>query len=320
MEIKLKADLYRRDIVLNNKVLLVFLCITVLSVTFFGCTSKSNFDNLKKDYDTVKNDYDALQANLTTAQREYNLLQSNMTSLQKEYDTTKATLEAKVASQSAVITEAQNTNVTLQSKLDTTLNTEIKFTYRFKYQMWQFNWDISIPLREYLYYKAKSRISDSSKYTSMVTDSHADSLINILVQNIKDAVLTYDLKKTDTVDLVGAFVQSLIYASQDTASPYDNRPLYPIETLFEQGGDCEDTSILAATLLQKLEYNQVFFVFSQPKHVALGIDNPASPYVNGWEYQAKRYIYLETTGDNYIVGAAPSVYTTLQPEILPIVK
>jgi hypothetical protein len=305
---------------LKSKALLVFLCITVLSATFFGCTPNSDYDALKKDYDTVKKDYDALQANLTTAQREYDLLKSQITTLQKDYDATKATLEAKIASQAATIAEAQNANVTLQSKLDATLNTEFKFTYRFKYQTWQFNWDIAIPLREYLYYQAKSRITGSSKYTAMVTDSHADSLINILVQKIKDASLNYNLKKTETIDLVGAFVQSLVYASQDIATPYDDRPLYPIETLFEQGGDCEDTSILAASLLQRLEYDQVFFIFSQPKHVALGIDVPASLYVTGWEYLAKRYIYLETTGDNYTVGTAPTVYTTLQPEILPISK
>jgi hypothetical protein len=297
----------------KNKAILIFFCIAVLSVTVLGCTSN-------KDYKT-------LQDNLTSAQREYDLLQSQMTSLQKEYNTTKATLEAEVARQSAAIVEAKNTNATLttniadlQSKLDTTLNTEVKLSYSFKYQTWQLAWDISITMREYLYYKEKSRGTDSSKYTAMVTDNHADSLINILVKKIKDASLNYNLKKTDTVDLVGTFVQSLVHGNQNIATPYDDRPLYPIETLFEQGGDCEDTSILAAALLQRLEYNQVFFVFTQPKHVALGVDIPMAPYVNGWEYQAKRYIYLETTGDNYAVGVAPTVYTTLQPEIYLVGK
>jgi hypothetical protein len=304
----------------NNKTLCVFLCIIILALTILGCTPKSDYDILKKDYDTLK-------ANLTSAQREYDTLQSQMTSLQKEYAAAKATLEAEVARQSATISTA-NSNIAaltknmaaVQSKLDTTLNTELKFSYVFKYQTWQFKWDIAIPLKEYLYYTEKTRISDSSKYTAMITDNHADSLIGILVQKIKDASLNYNLKKTDTVDMVGAFVQSLIYGNQDIATPYNDRPLYPIETLFEQGGDCEDTSILAAALLQRLEYNQVFFVFSQPKHVALGVDIPAPLYVIGWEYQAKRYVYLETTGDNYLSGTAPSVYTTLQPEIIAISK
>jgi hypothetical protein len=291
---------------LKNKALLVFLCTIMLSVIVCGC--KSN-----KDYDT-------LQANLTSAQREYEFLKSQMDTLQKEYDTNKATLEAKVASQSAAISEAKTNNANLQSKLDTTLNTEVKFSYVFKYQTWQLTWDISIPIREYLYYKEKSRGNDSSKYTAMITDNHADSLINVLVQKIKDTSLDHNLKKTDTVDLVGAFVQSLVYGNQDIGTPYDDHPLYPIETLFKQGGDCEDTSILAAALLQRLEYSQVFFIFSQPKHVALGVDIPMAAYTNGWEYQAKRYIYLETTGDNYPVGVAPNVYTTLQPEIYPIGK
>jgi len=298
----------------------VIICLILLATMALGCKSTK--------------EYEALEAELASTQQEYDSLKTQMTLLQHDYDSMKAGLEAEIARHSSEISAAKNTiseaNATisalniaksdLQSELDTTLDTEIKLFYTFKYQTWQFTWDLAIPIREYLYYKEKTRGTDSSKYTAMITDNHGDNLINILVQKIKDASVNYNLKKSDTVDLVGTFVQSLIHGNQDIATPYDNRALYPIETLFEQGGDCEDTSILAAALLQRLEYNQVFFAFNQPKHIALGIDVPMAPYFNGWEYQAKRFIYLETTGDNYPFGVAPSVYTTLQPEIIPLSK
>ncbi len=297
----------------KNKVLLLFVAIIVLSVSVVGCVSQ-------KEYDTLEKENETLQANLTSAQREYEFLQSQMTSLQKEWEVAKAALEAETARQSTVISEAQKNIAELQAKLDAALNTEIKQSYAFSFQSKSFVWELSIPLKTYLYYKEKARITDTSKYTEMVTDSYADSLLNILVTQVKDAALRYNYNKTDTANLIGTFIQSLIRANNEPNTPYDNYPRYPVETLFDQGVDCEDTSILAAALLQRLEYNQVIFVFNEPKHVAVGIYVPAVYGLDGWEYQAKRYIYLETTGENWSLGHIPSVYSALQPEIYPVVK
>ena len=297
----------------KNKVLLLFVTIIVLSVSLVGCVSQ-------KEYDTLEKENETLQANLTSAQREYEFLQSQMATAQKEWEVAKAALEAETARQSIVISEAQQNIVELQAKLDTALNTEIKQAYAFSFQSKSFVWELSIPLKTYLYYKEKARITDTSKYTAMATDSYADSLLNILVTQIKDAALRYNYNKTDTINLVAAFIQSLIFANNDVTTPYDNYPRYPIETLWDQTADCEDTSILAAALLYRLEYSQVFFVFNQPKHVAIGIYVPAAVGSDGWEYQGKRYIYLETTGENWTLGHAPSVYLALQPEIYAVGK
>jgi hypothetical protein len=310
----------RRFELFKIKFVPVFLAVIILATTAAGCASKKDVAALQKDYDMLKTNYDTAANNLASAQREYATLQASKDALQKDSDATKASLQTQISSQSASIASLQGTNASLQSNLTAATNTQIRVYYSFKYQTTTFNWDLSIPLSEFLYYKDKTRATDNSKYSAMVSDSHGDAILNVLVQKVKDASLANNLKKTDTVDLVGAFIQSLQHSNQDTATPYDDHALYPIETLFQQGGDCEDNSILAAALLQRLEYNQVFFVFSQPKHIALGIDVPTSLYTNGWEYQAKKYTYLETTGHNYPLGSAPAVYTTLQPEIIVIVK
>jgi hypothetical protein len=296
----------------GKKILLVFLCIIVLSATLTGCTSK-------KDYDALKKDYDVATANLTSAQREYATLQTQLAALQKESDTTKATLQAQIDSQTATIAQGSNAAASLQSQLNTVLATQVKFVYTFKYGTQQLSWNLSIPMSEYLYYKNKARTTGSSAYTAMVMDNHGDSLLNVLVQKIKDYTLANNLKKTDTVDLVGAFVQSLQNSNQDPGTPYDDRALYPVETLFEQGGDSEDCSILTAAMLQRLEYSVVLFVFDNPQHVAVGIDVPA-PGKQSWEYQSVKYVYLETTGHGWVLGNCPLVYSTLQPTIVPLSK
>lgn len=298
---------------LKNKILSLFIMLVVLCVITAGCVSKSKYETLMQDYETSQTD-------LTSAQHDYEFLQAQMTASQKEWETAKAALETESTSKSATISKLQQDIARLQVELDTALNTEIKQAWSFSFQNKTFTWELSIPLKTYLYYKDKARITDTSKYTEMVTDNYADSLLDKLVKEINDAVLQYNYNKTDTINLVGAFVQSLIFANNDVTTPYDDYPRYPIETLFDQSADCEDTSILTAALLYRLEYSQVIFVFAQPKHVGIGVYVPATVGLDGWEYQAKRYIYLETTGDTWTLGHAPTVYQTLQPTIYAVGK
>jgi hypothetical protein len=304
---------------IKNKMILIITAIMLLSISVIGCGVS------QKEFDTLTQDYETSQANLASAQREYQFLQSQMTSLQKEWDVSKANLDAQIAQQSAKINEAQSTNDTLtknvadlQNRLETVLSTEIKQTYAFSYLNKSFNWELSIPLKTYLYYKEKVKITDSSKYNTMVKDNYADTLLSALMRQIEEAKLRYNYNSSDTVNLIGAFVQSLIRANNDVTTPYDDTARYPIETLFDQGVDSEDTSILAAAILYRLQYSEVIFVFSQPKHVAVGVYVPAVFGLDGWEYQAKRYIYLETTGELWNLGYVPSTYLGKQPEIYPV--
>ena len=318
----------------GKKILYIFLCVTLLSVTLSGCVSKSNYNTLQQQYNSLKQENSTLQTNLTSAQNDYDLLKSQMATAQADWQTSKNTYEAK-------LDDAKNTNNTLtqnittlnqnittlnqnitglQTELDKAENTEVSISYSFSYQFYHFVWNLSIPLKEYLYYSEKPRITDTSKYTTMVTDTNGDDLLNVLVNKIKDATLTYNLKPSDIANLVGAFVQSLANSDKNIATPYDDYPCYPVETLFKRGGDCEDTSILAAALLQRLAFNEVVFAFSNPKHVALGVDVAVPLGANEWEYKGTQYVYLETLGGNWTVGNAPTVYTTLQPAIYLIGK
>jgi hypothetical protein len=302
----------------KNKLVVIITVIMLFSISVTGCVSQKEFDTLTQNYETS-------QTNLASAQREYQFLQTQMTTLQKEWEVSKANLDNQIAQQTTQIAQAQSTNDTLtknladlQSRLDTVLATEIKQSYNFSFQNKSFNWELSIPLNTFLYYKEKAKIMDSSKYNTMVKDNYADTLLGALIRQVDDAIIRYNFNKSDTVNLIGTFVQSLIRANNDVSTPYDDTARYPIETLFDQGVDSEDTSILAAAILYRLQYTEVIFVFSQPKHVGIGVYVPAVFGLDGWEYQAKRYIYLETIGELNTFGNVPSTYQGKQPEIYPV--
>ena len=162
-----------------------------------------------------------------------------------------------------------------------------------------------------------SLTSELSWLATTAIDPDASTLIDILVSKAKEAAQTYDLKRSEVVNLVAKFIQTLPCTNKDVTTPYDQYPRYPLETLFEEGGDSQDTSILAAALLSRLDYDVVLFFFESQKHAAVGVNMPGTPGYS-WEYKAKRYYYLETMGQGPVLGDCPPEYRAVQALIYPI--
>ena len=258
-------------------------------------------------YDALQDEYDALQSQLTSVQNEYNDTKSKLASAQTELDQTRGSNDA-----------LQKQASDLEDKLDTILDTQVMRYYNFNYKWWSYSWSLPIPLRTYFYYKELPR---PGEYHALVTDSYSDNVMSIISRELRDAALTYDLRKTDVVNLIAAFVCSLPHSDKEATTPFDGYPRYPVETLFDQGGDSEDNSILIAAILSREEYDIVFFRFEQQKHMAVGVNLPAAGGY-GWEYQGNKYYYLETTEQNYELGECPydirTVLSTVQPVIVPV--
>ena len=61
------------------------------------------------------------------------------------------------------------------------------------------------------------------------------------------------------------------YTVDDETTPWNEYPRYPVETLFDRGGDCEDTSILTATILYEMGYDVALLILEDDNHCAIGI-------------------------------------------------
>lgn len=120
--------------------------------------------------------------------------------------------------------------------------------------------------------------------------------------------------KQDQVDFVLSFVQSLPYTLDDVTTSYDEFRRYAIETLIEGGGDCEDTTILVASILRGLG-ESVALIFT-PGHIALGVSgNFTGTAVN---YQGTKYYYCETTGAGWTVGIMPPAVGISVESVVPL--
>jgi len=116
------------------------------------------------------------------------------------------------------------------------------------------------------------------------------------------------------------FVQSCIpYSFDKDTTPQSDWPRYPIETLMDGTGDCEDVAILCGAILARLGFSSALFAY--PRHLAFGVqavDSLKGDYVED-TINKKKYYYGEATAKGWRLGEIPSDYKNSPPdEIYPI--
>ena len=85
---------------------------------------------------------------------------------------------------------------------------------------------------------------------------------------------------------------------------------FPVETLVEKQGDCEDSSVLYASLLDAFDYDVVLLFYTIDEgnekigHLSVGVklDGDFGGYI---EYNNEKYFYCETTNISYSIGQIP---------------
>ena len=179
----------------------------------------------------------------------------------------------------------------------------------------------------------KSRYTQYHQRPRELNPNHFDAYVTVSIPEIEtlaDQLLklsraqgfsTYD-QLCNTL----AFVQQGIRYTADL-SPQTGQlieyPKYPLETLVDKKGDCEDQAILAAALLTRMGYRVALLIL--PPHVALGIagfdDKPGCRVTH--PATGSHYLYAETTAPNWLPGEVPREFQPYlasgQFEILPVV-
>jgi hypothetical protein len=105
------------------------------------------------------------------------------------------------------------------------------------------------------------------------------------------------------VSAVLGFAQSIVYSSDLETTGHEDYWRFPVETMYEQTGDCEDTSILAAAVLRRLGHHVAIAVM--PEHAALGVEAPPGTPGHFATVDGRRMYYCETTAAGFLVGELP---------------
>lgn len=177
---------------------------------------------------------------------------------------------------------------------------------------WEYTWfylgqrTLQIPKVDWFfdYYHSVDRF-DIIDYSAYVFDPYDDQYIDFLNRQI----LTLKDLKTDveTINFVASFVQSIEYKNDDPENESYEYPRFPLETLKEKRGDCEDKAILTAALLENLGYN--VSLIRLPQHMAVGVH--LNETIPGYSYYIDTYYFLETTTLHMALGRVPPEYQGL---------
>ncbi len=170
-----------------------------------------------------------------------------------------------------------------------------------------------IPENLYLRYHNQVRqpLIDNYNYGDYVIEPLDDPTLSDLAHTLQDRATG---GRIGALDYILAFVQGSIRYVED--QPGMEYPLYPLETLVDGQGDCEDTTILYVSLVRALGYHVTMaFVDTDgdgaPDHVLALVpvtepeldDLPGSGGV--WEIDGTLYAVAETAVNPEVAGYIP---------------
>ena len=189
-------------------------------------------------------------------------------------------------------------------------------TYTWKYDGYESEYFIGIPKEYYDYYKKQSH--SSRKFENYALSNNDRAVLNKMIATFKEQGDKRNYTDYQNVMNIISFIQAMPYTSDNVTTGYDEYPRYPIETLVDGGGDCEDSSILAAALLSEMGYGTVLLEF--PNHLALGVAGGDGIKGSYYEYNGVKYYYVETTASGYGIGEIPEEIDTSTAKIHPMKK
>ena len=170
------------------------------------------------------------------------------------------------------------------------------------------------------YYKSLERIKESD-YSVYIFDRYDDLFIDFIIEEIIDTLpfgmISYNEKSNEEkINFLSSFVQHLDYKSDRVGNDSYEYARYPLETIFNEGGDCEDKAILTCAILSQLGFNVSLLRFNE--HMAVGVKLKEDE-VSDYDHYINDYFYLETTSEGKPLGFVPNDYrSTIPMDIYPV--
>ncbi len=130
--------------------------------------------------------------------------------------------------------------------------------------------------------------SPEKYYSAIAYDPAQNEMYEKLFALFDTYAESHALTSDEYIELLTTYVQSIPYKTSGTEIKF------PIETVIENRGDCDDKSVLLAGLLAKSGYATGVVVLSEENHMMAAIKDEATGYV------ISEYILIETTRYAYI--------------------
>jgi uncharacterized membrane-anchored protein YhcB (DUF1043 family) len=260
-------------------------------------TLEDNYDTLESNYENLTADKTDLEAQLETLQSAFAELQDDKQSLDEEYQALFEQFETLEAMYESLIEEYQTSLGGLDFSNQTIQVIQRNYTWTYEDQTYSLS--LVVPEPMYEYYSTKERY-ETSDYRGYILHPYDDEYIEVLIMEFDKIAALNNLTTIEEVEVVTSFVQNLHYLTDDTTG-FDEYPKFPVESLVDKGGDCEDTSILLSHMLEAMDIDTALLTL--PGHMAVGVEVNASGA--HWDVGNTTYYYLETTVAGWEIGSIP---------------
>ena len=167
--------------------------------------------------------------------------------------------------------------------------------------------------REHLAYRYQFQGGElPPNYYSFMLSEHDRPVMQALAKEFSRNSKT-DLER---INLALTFVQSLPYVHDADSKGEDEYVRFPIETLVDGCGDCEDKVALLTALLYEMDVDFVLLVL--PEHMAIGVHCDGVEAERYLGFRGKRYYFMETTMSGWRLGQIPDDYVDAEMEAVPV--
>lgn len=184
-------------------------------------------------------------------------------------------------------------------------NMTLDKSYQWTYDGHSYSLHLNITAGEYYEYKDRSVDRSPTYEPTMIQYVTSSDVVVIELATKLDGMahnLSYD--NYHTLDFMLAFVQGIGYSYDNVSTGHEDYWRYSVETLWDHTGDCEDLSILYASILEASGHDAVLLMFPSASHMAAGVDCPGATGTY-FAYGSVDYFYCETTAQGWHVGEEP---------------
>jgi chaperonin cofactor prefoldin len=279
---------------------------------------ESSLRSLGEEVASLEDQLETLSGERTSLSTQLGAANAELQSLETDYDALTTRYDALTAQYDQLVTEYESLYGKYQAAVGQPIGPgegpTIDRSYSWSYMGKEWSIDLLVPRTTYDYFAGHERPA-TDNCAVYVTNTEDDAYMSSVAERFLALSRENGFTKAQEVNFAAGFVQSLPYMFDNVTTGYQEYARYPFETLVDGVGDCECKSILTAQLLVSMSYEVV--LLSLPEHVAVGVYIPnGSGY--SYEYEGKRYLYLETTREGWTVGEVPPEFSGITAVIYPI--